>query len=489
MNSDPKEGVVLQSDLDNLGALASSYDNISSVVNKDTVYKDSDVSTFLLSKRNRDLMYRAANGDTSAVTDLRANWKKYETAQEINLKHKDKTLTDGDVYTYFQTPFSTEIENPHGDTGLAILNTLTNDALSYASAEGKFFSDKEQFVGYLDTLRHIGKSGITLQTPQSFKTAFPETSSAQGVDYKEALSAAITRTLEAMPTAGGYKMEDIVASYDPKAQAWQIYDTATDSSLGVSPVISVEHYRIQDALNKAIRAQKINDQEHLARTVIGVAYTPYKEDTTAEPTSTIVNTPKGKIAVVNTEGFTMTALLQGLRNEVQQSVSSDKVKQDALAQIEIAKNLCTAFKDDSSLRSSVEAATGINYDQLVVSILKPNENELTAISTYDTDDITDVSLHTTSLEEQAVDTVVQKYAEAIKNNAGEDVQVQVSGVEKPLNSTEVASVCKYMLENLYTDENPWGDKNFLSNSDTPVKIKDLILTIGGNSRKRGDSEV
>lgn len=480
MSRDPKEGQFTTRELENMYALAYSYDNASGVVDRNSVYKNSDVRDFLLSRENRSLMYSAANGDTKAVTTLREKWANFMTeGKKVMTKTK---LTEDDTYTWFWSPFSKEIRVKHGDVELSVINQMAGSVERYSK---NIITNKDQYIGRLEQLKFEGKSGLVIMSPMDFNEVLPTLWNTSGLDHQDILDDALVSVIKAQNPDTKWKPEDLIVRYSPEAQQWLFYDGTQDGEAGVTQLpYEVDQYLVDQAITHSIRKQYLVDQENASRAVVTLAYSTFDEKAEA-PSLTIVNMPVGRVGVVNVDGFTMSAMLQGLSAAVESSTASEDLKNSAKAEIELARGLGTHFKDDSSLRKAVEACTGMDFDSLVGSILSADKDPVELSSDYNTPHIGESAR--IIARQTAVDTAAQYYRKLIKERAGldENSEVQYTTLKGDTVNTEgLGKVTEFILNNTRGDTNPWGEKNILNNEDAQQELKETLLNIGRVSDAR-----
>lgn len=474
MSGDPKEGPATERDLDNLHALAYSYDNTSSVVNKNSVYKNNDVRDFLLSRENRALMYRAASGDTSSVTRLREKWSNFMVEGKKALS--DFRLTEDDTYSYIPPIFDTELEVKHADVELAVINSMSGSIQRYSP---NILANKEQYIGRLESLIYEGDSGLRIMSPMDYSEVLPSLYNTAGVDPKSIIDDALVTLIRKSDPTGSWKPDDLVVRYEPKQQQWIFYDGTQDATNGVATMaFSLDQNDVDRAIEYSIRKQYITDQEKASRSVVAIAYSQF-DDKAEAPSLTVVNTPRGRVGVVNVDGFTMSAMLQGLSEEVEASVASDDVKNTARTELGIARGLGTYFRDDSSLRRAIEACTGMDYDTLVANILSEDTSEKELDSDYD-DLVIDRDATSIAIE-GATRTASEYYTEQIKARAGvensADIQYTTSS-GSTVDADGMGKVTEFILDNVRTDTNPWGEKNLLKDDADKEELKDTLLNAG-----------
>lgn len=480
MSRDPKEGQFTTRELENLYALAYSYDNASGVVDKNSAYKNSDVRDFLLSRENRSLMYSAANGDTKAVTTLREKWANFMTeGKKVMTKTK---LTEDDTYSWFWSPFSKEIQVKHGDVELSVINQMAGSVERYSK---NIITNKDQYIGRLEQLKFEGKSGLVIMSPMDFNEVLPTLWNTSGLDHQDILDDALASVIKAQNPDTQWKPEDLIVRYSPEAQQWLFYDGTQDGEAGVTQLpYQVDQYLVDQAIEHSIRKQRLVDQENSSRAVVTLAYSTFDEKAEA-PSLTIVSTPSGRVGVVNVDGFTMSAMLQGLSAAVEGSTASADLKNSAKAEIELARGLGTHFKDDSSLRKAVEACTGMDFDSLVGSILSADKDPVELSSDYDTPHIGESAR--IIARQTALDTAAQYYGNQIKERAGldENSEVQYTTLKgSTVRTEELGKVIEFILNNTRGDTNPWGEKNILNNEDAQQELKETLLSIGRISDAR-----
>lgn len=483
MSRDPKEGQFTTRELENMYALAYSYDNTSGVVDRNSVYKNSDVRDFLLSRENRALMYSAANGDTKAVTTLREKWANFMTEGK---KVMTKTqLTDDDTYTWFWSPFSKEIQVKHGDVELAVMNQMAGSVERYSK---NIITNKDQYIGRLEQLKFEGKSGLVIMSPMDYNEVLPALWNTGGVNHHDILDDALVSVIKAQNPDTQWKPDDLVVRYSPESQQWLFYDGTQDTEAGVAQLsYQVDQYLVDQAIAHSIRKQHISDQENSSRAIVTLAYSSFDEKAKA-PSLTVVRMPVGRVGVVNVDGFTMGAMLQGLSAAVDGSTASADLKNSARAEIELARGLGTHFKDDSSLRKAVEACTGMDFDSLVGSILSADKEPVELSSDYDTPYIGESAKIVA--RQSAIDTVAQYYENQIKERAGLDENSETSEVQyttlkgDTVRAEELGKVTEFILNNTRGDTNPWGEKNILNNEDAQQELKETLLNIGRVSDAR-----
>lgn len=476
MSRDPKEGPFTTRELENLHALAYSYDNTSGVVDRNSVYKNSDVRDFLLSRENRSLMYSAANGDTKAVTTLREKWANFMTeGKKVMTKTK---LTEDDTYTWFWSPFSKEIQVKHGDVELSVINQMAGSVERYSK---NIITNKDQYIGRLEQLKFEGKSGLVIMSPMDFNEVLPTLWNTSGLDHQDILDDALVSVIKAQNPDTKWKPDDLIVRYSPEAQQWLFYDGTQDGEAGVIQLpYEVDQYLVDQAITHSIRKQRLVDQENASRAVVTLAYSTFDEKAEA-PSLTVVNTPSGRVGVVNVDGFTMGAMLQGISTAVESSTASEDLKNNAKAEIELARGLGTHFKDDSSLRKAVEACTGMDFDSLVGNILSADKvkEPVELSSDYDTPHIGESAR--IIARQTALDTAAKYYGNLIKERAGldENSEVQYTTLKgDTVNTEELGKVTEFILNNTRGDTNPWGEKNILNNEDAQQELKETLLNIG-----------
>lgn len=509
MSRDPKDGDPNTRDskeLENLYALAWSYENLPSVVDKDTVYKNDDVRDFLTIRTNRDLMLNATQNPANVAT-LRERWAAFNTEGKklmVNAK-----LTDDDTYTWFWTPFSNEVQVKHGKVETGLINKFLPLVSRYSS---KTITDKDQLIGRLENeLRFEGESGLVIMSPMAFQDALPQLYKEGGIDPHTVLDDALATVIKMRDPTKSWDTDDLIAVFNPKQQEWLLYDGTQDAEAGIDdPLISISQDELDRSIDQSKRKQKISDQEEAARSVVAVAYSQF-DDKAEAPSLTMVNTPNGRVGVVNVDGFTMDAMLQGLTAAVDDSVASADLKKTARQELAVAKGLGTNFKDDTALRRAVEACTGMNYDILVTHILRDHtaESELEADPWTSTPHIGEPSK--IIAKQVAVQEASEYYARVIKARAGiepepSDIAPQVfertpifvpqefestpipmqyiTGSGDTIDADELGKVTEFILNGVRGDTNPWGEKNLLKDEREKQELKETLLDIGRISDNR-----
>ena len=531
MSRDPKDGDPNARDpkeLENLYALAWSYENLPSVVDKGTVYKNDDVRDFLAVRANRDLMLNAPQNPAN-VPILRERWAAF-TAEGKKLMVNAK-LTEGDTYTWFWTPWSNEVKVKHGDVETGIINKILPLVSQYSS---KTITNKDQLIGRLENeLRFEGESGLVIMSPMAFSDALPALYKEGGIDPHVVLDDALATVIKMRDPTKSWDTDDLIVTFDPKQQQWLIYDGTQDAESGIEQTpVSISQDEVDRAIEQSKRKQQISDQEEAARSVVAVAYSQF-DDKAEAPSLTMVNTPNGRVGVVNINGFTMDAMLQGLATAVENSVASADLKETARQELAVAKGLGTHFKDDTALRRAVEACTGMNYDNLVTDILsdKTAESELEADPWTSTPHIGEPSK--IIAKQVAVQEASAYYANQIKARAGlepevSDVAPQVfegtpifvpqefegtpifvpqefegtpilvpqefegtpipmqytTGSGDTVNIDELGKITEFILNGVRRDTNPWGEKNLLKDEREKQELKETLLDIGRISDNR-----
>lgn len=508
MSRDPKDGTPTTRDLENLYALAWSYENLPSEVNKNSVYKNDSVRDFLTIPANRYLMLKAIQ-DSSNVTALREKWVAFNA--EGKKLMVGAQLTEGDVYSYIPPLFSTELQVKHGDVELGVINKTIGSVSQYSP---KIITNKEQLIGRFEELRFEGESGLVIMSPMDFRDALPELYSIGGIDPNVALDDALATVIKTSDPTKSWDTNDLIVTFDPKQQTWLVYDGTQEAVAGIEePVISIPQYKLDRATAQSARKQHISDQEEAARSVVAVAYSQF-DDKAEAPSLTIVNTPNGRVGVVNVDGFTMGAMLQGLSTAVENSVASEDVKATARQELDIARGLGTYFKDDTALRRAVEACTGMDYDTLVTNILSADvaESELEADPWTSTPHIGEPSK--IIAKQVAVQEASDYYAKQIKARArtvAPDWEPEVSGVAPQIfegtpifvpqefegipiqyttdtgdtvDADELGKVTEFILNGVRGDTNPWGEKNLLKDESDKQVLKETLLDIGRISDNR-----
>lgn len=482
MSRDPKDGTPLPRDLENLYALAWSYENLPSEVNKNSVYKNDSVRDFLTIPANRDLMLKAIQ-DPSNVTALRENWVAFNA--EGKKLMVGAQLSEDDVYSYIPPLFGTELKVKHGDVERGVINKIIGSVPQYSP---KIITNKEQLIDRFDQeLRFEGESGLVIMSPMDFRDALPELYSIGGIDPNVALDGALATVIKASDPTKSWDTNDLIVTFDPKQQTWLVYDGTQEAVTGIEKhVISIPQDKLDRAIAQSVRKQHISDQEEAARSVVAVAYSQF-DDKAEAPSLTIVNTPNGRVGVVNVGGFTMYAMLQGLSTAVENSVASEDVKATARQEIDIARGLGTYFKDDTALRRAVEACTGMNYDTLVTNILSAD----TAESELEADPWTSTPHIGESAKIIAKDVAVREasnyYAEQIQQRARADEASSVQYLTTNglyINADNLGKVTEFILNSVRQDTNPWGEKNLLKDDSDKEKLKETLLNIGCISNAR-----
>lgn len=466
-------------DLESIVALAYSHDNVTASVDLDEVYGDSEFADFMASNANRNLMLSLGKAQTreevgAIVNSLRKNWQNAKTAISSNLSRKDEDITK-DI-NWFNFPWESGVVNEHGDLGVYTIKGVAKQALRYANAEGRGFASKDGYLDYINKqLIYNSKSGMMLGTYQPFRTAFPELFNVTGLDHLETLSDAVTNAIKKRAISGGFNADNIVAVYDPKLQAFQVFEQDLSMQEGaVEPVATLSRDDLFTELNKSIYKSKVNDQEKNAKAISTIAYSAY-DSKAKEPSSTIVNTPSGRILVVDTNGVTMTAMLQGLEAKVKEYSTDAKATESALQEIQIAKDLQGAFTDDTALRNAVEASTGFDYDQLVVDILKPKDEISGAVESAKRLNTSD-ELSEEDMIAASISAVEKHYGKVAEANAGSSFDVRVG--DNVIDSSSIGKFINYVFENTRAPMNPWGDPNILNSDNAHDEIKDTLLNLG-----------
>jgi hypothetical protein len=491
MSRDPKDGVPTSRDLENLYALAWSYENLPSEVNKNSVYKNDSVRDFLTIPANRDLMLKAIQ-DSSNVTALRENWVAFNA--EGKKLMIGAQLSEDDVYSYIPPLFGTELKVKHGDVERGIINKIIGSVSQYSP---KIITNKEQLIGRFDQeLRFEGKSGLVIMSPMDFRDALPELYSIGGIDPNIALDDALATVIKMSDPTKTWDTNDLIVTFDPKQQKWLLYDGTQEAVAGIEQVpVSIAQDKLDRAIAQSVRKQYISDQEEAARSVVAVAYSQF-DDKAEAPSLTIVNTPNGRVGVVNVDGFTMGAMLQGLSTAVENSVASEDVKATARQELDIARGLGTYFKEDTALRRAVEACTGMNFDTLVADILKDktSDYELEADPWTSTPHIGESSKIVA--RQVAVQEASDYYAKQIKARArtvAPDWKPEASGVAPiqyttgtgdTVDADELGKITEFILNGVRSDTNPWGEKNLLKDESDKQVLKETLLDIGKISDNR-----